>query len=207
MIDWDSQPGTSLVTSRLRIDERVLHFLTRHPVSRRAAWQAARARCRGPACLIASIAAREIAAAWALAAGQPPVIQLHGADPGTRQAIAAAASSSHGLSLYILAAEHVPGSAAELDAFLRLWEREVRLGAVALCIEADVVDRSDAKAVAQVSRLLESVSGAVMLAASDRWRPLRRPTLSIEARKPTAEEQTSVWQVCWGNHRPSSTAR
>jgi hypothetical protein len=194
LIECDSQTGASLVTSRLRIDERILHFLT--------GIQYLDERLAGllepvvGAQLVAShqSAAREIAAAWTQGSANLSIIQLHGADAGTRRAIAAAACSAHGLSLYTLAAEHLPSSASELDAFLRLWEREVRLSAVALCVEADVVDRNDAKAVAQVSRLLESVNGAVVLATSDRWRPLRRSTLPIEARKPTAEEQRGVWQ-------------
>jgi hypothetical protein len=193
LIECDVQSHSSLVTSRLRINERVLHFLTgiQYIDERLAGLVEPVAGDQ----LVSShqSAAREMAAAWAAAQGRPLVIQLHGADAATRQAIAEAACSAHGLSLYTLAAEHVPGNAVDFDAFLRLWEREVRLSPVALCVEADVVDRGDAKSVAQVSRLLESISGAVVLAASDRWRPLRRPTLSIEARKPTADEQRGVW--------------
>jgi hypothetical protein len=198
LIECEGQPGASLVASRLRIDERVLHLMTgiQYLDERLASLLEPVAGDQ----LVAShqSAAREVAAAWANAPGRAPVVQLHGADPGTRLSIAAAASAAHGLTLYALAGEHLPTSAAELDAFLRLWEREVRLGAVALCVEADAVDRGDHKTVAQVSRLLEAVSGAVLLSASDRWRPLRRPTLSIEARKPTAEEQRGVWQSLLG---------
>ena len=194
LIECENQPGASLLTSRLRIDERVLHFLT--------GIQYLDERLAG---LLEPVAgdqlvsshqsvAGEIAAIWMQVHGQPPLIQLCGADPATRRAIAAAACSAHSLRLYALAAEHVPASAAELDAFIRLWEREVTLSAAALCVETDALDRNDAKTVAQVSQLLESVRGAVVLAAADRWRPLRRPSVSVEARKPTAEEQRSVWQ-------------
>jgi hypothetical protein len=194
LIECENQPGASLLTSRLRIDERVLHFLT--------GIQYLDERLAG---LLEPVAgdqlvsshqsvAGEIAAIWTQVHGQPPLIQLCGADPATRRAIAAAACSAHSLRLYALAAEHVPASAAELDAFIRLWEREVTLSAAALCVETDALDRNDAKTVAQVSQLLESVRGAVVLAAADRWRPLRRPSVSVEARKPTAEEQRSVWR-------------
>jgi hypothetical protein len=194
LIECENQPGASLLSSRLRIDERVLHFLT--------GIQYLDERLAG---LLEPIegdqlvsshqsVAREIATIWAQDYGQPPLIQLCGPDPVTRRAIAAAACSAHSLRLCALAAEHVPASAAELDAFIRLWEREVTLNAAALCVEADAVDRSDSKTVAQVSQLLESVPGAVVLAATDRWRPLRRPTVSVDVRKPTAEEQRSVWQ-------------
>jgi hypothetical protein len=138
--------------------------------------------------------AREIAAIWAQDHGQPPLIQLCGADSATRRAIAAAACSSHSLRLYALAAEHVPPSAAELEAFIRLWEREMTLSGGALCVETDAVDRNDSKTVAQVSQLLEAVRGVVVLAATDRWRPLRRSSVPVEVHKPTAEEQRDVWR-------------
>jgi hypothetical protein len=194
LIECENQPGASLLTSRLRIDERVLHFLT--GIQYLDERLAGLLQPVGDDQLVPShqSVAREIAAIWMRADGQPPLIQLCGADPATRRTIAAIACSAHSLRLYALAAEHVPASAAELDAFIRLWEREVTLSAAALCVETDALDRNDAKTVAQVSQLLESVRGAVVLAAPDRWRPLRRPTVSVEARKPTAEEQRSVWQ-------------
>jgi hypothetical protein len=194
LIECDNQPGASLLTGRLRIDERVLHFLT--------GVQYLDERLVG---LLEPVAgdqlvsshqsvAREIAVMWAQARGQPPLIQLCGADPAAHRAIAAAACSVHSLRLYAFAAEHVPASAAELDAFIRLWEREMTLSAAALYVETDALDRNDVKTVAQVSRLLESVRGAVVIAAADRWRPLRRSTVSVEVRKPTAEEQRSIWR-------------
>jgi hypothetical protein len=194
LIECENQPSASLLTSRLRIDERVLHFLT--------GIQYLDERLAGLLDPVAGdqlvpshqLMARDIAAVWARPDGQLPLIQLCGADAATRRAIAAAACSALPLRLYALAAEHIPASAAELDAFTRLWEREVALSAVALCVETESLDRNDPKAVAQVSRLLESVRGAVVLAAPDRWHPLRRPAVWLEAGKPTAEEQRCVWR-------------
>src|SRR6516165_3003566 len=165
LIECENQPGASLLTSRLRIDERVLHFLTgiQYLDERLAGLLEPVAGDQ----LVSShqAVAREIAAIWTQVHGQPPLVQLCGADPATRRAIAAAACSAHSLRLYALAAEHIPASAAELDAFIRLWEREVTLSAAALCVETETLDRSDAKTFAQVSRLLESVRGAAILAA------------------------------------------
>jgi hypothetical protein len=194
LIECENQPGASLLTSRLRIDERVLHFLTgiQYLDERLAGLLEPVAGDR----LVSShqSVAREIAAIWTQPYGEPPLIQLCGVDPATRRAIASAACAAHSLRLYSLAAEHVPGSAAELDTFIRLWEREVMLSGAALCVETDALDRSDSKTVAHVSQLLEAVRGIVVLAAADRWRPLRRPAVSVEVYKPTAEEQRGVWQ-------------
>src|SRR5271165_3182235 len=194
LIECETAPGTSLLTSRLRLDERVLHFLT--GIQYLDERIAGLLEPVGTDQLVSTqqSAAREIAAIWAEAAAQTPLIQLCGADPATRRAIAAVAGSAHSLRLYALAAEHIPASAAELDAFLRLWEREVALSAAALCVETDAIDRGDGKTMAQVTRLLEAVRGAAILSAPERWRPLRRPTISIDAKKPTIEEQRGVWQ-------------
>src|SRR5271165_4756144 len=186
LIECETAPGTSLLTSRLRLDERVLHFLT--GIQYLDERIAGLLEPVGTDQLVSTqqSAAREIAAIWAEAAAQTPLIQLCGADPATRRAIAAAAGSAHSLRLYALA--------AELDAFLRLWEREATLSAAALCVETDAIDRGDGKTMAQVTRLLEAVRGAAILSAPERWRPLRRPTISIDAKKPTIEEQRGVWQ-------------
>jgi hypothetical protein len=194
LVEYDQQPAASLLTSKLRIDERVLHFLT--GIQYLDERLSGLLEPIGSDQLVSShqLVAREIAAIWAQDYGQPPLIQLCGADPATRRAIVAAACSAHSLHLYGLAAEHVPASATELDAFVRLWEREMTLSAAALCVETDAVDRNDTKTVAPVSQLLELVRGVVVIAATDRWRPLRRPSVSVEVSKPTAEEQRNVWR-------------
>jgi len=195
LVEYDHQLDASLLTARLRIDERVLHFLT--GIQYLDERLANMLEPIGGDELVSShqLVARDIAAIWAQEDyGQLPLIELCGADAVTRRAIVAAACSAHSLRLYALAAEHVPASAAELEAFIRLWEREMTLSAAALCVETDAVDRNDAKTVAQVSRLLELVRGVLVVAATDRWSPLRRSSVSVAVSKPTAEEQRTVWQ-------------
>src|SRR6202035_4343626 len=96
---------------------------------------------------------------WKEAGSALPIIQLCGVDAVTRRTVAAVGCSELSLRLYALAAEHVPASAAELEAFARLWEREATLSTAALYVEAESLDRNDARAVAQVSWLLETVGG------------------------------------------------
>ena len=192
LVDCESQAGASLLTSRLRIDERVLHFLTGiQYVDERLAGLLEPVSADQLVTSHQSVA-RDIAAVWT--DGHFPLIELSGSDATTRRAIAAAACSALQLNLYALAAEQIPAGAAEFDTFLRLWQREVALGAVALCVETEFLDRSDAKAAAVVSRLMEMVRGAVVLATADRWRPLRRPVVCFQAAKPTVEEQRRIWQ-------------
>src|SRR5262245_569096 len=116
----------SLVNSRIRIDERVLHFLTGlthlddrlsglvEPVS-------------APADLPPShrAVARAIAGIWASSSDNViPVVQLSGDDAQSKRDIAAAACAQVGLDLHATSAHLLPSHPAELDAFLRLWQRE-----------------------------------------------------------------------------------
>jgi hypothetical protein len=194
LIECENQPGASLLTRRLRIDERVLHFLTGIQYLDERLAGLLEPVTGEPLVSSHQSVAREIAAIWTQTPVEPPLVQLCGADRATRRAIAGGACAAHSLRLYALAAEHVPATATELDAFIRLWEREVTLSAAALCVEADAVDRNDVKSAAQVSHFLEAVRGVVVLAAPGRWYPLCRPTVSVEARKPTAGEQRAIWQ-------------
>jgi hypothetical protein len=206
LIDIPNQPGP-LVTSPLRIDERVLHFLTglQYPDEQ----------------LLGMIEpvlteelvpshrdlAQRIAAAWSgqsrSADGRLVLVQLTGADEGAKRAIAAAGVEEAGLRLYAVSADHVPTSPAGLEGFVRLWEREASLTSGALYLEADALDRGDSRAAAQVSRLLERLHSPLLLGSRDPWRPLRRTVLTIEVRKPTSQEQRLMWQGLLGGQAES----
>ena len=100
LIELLNQPGTPLVISPLRIDERVLHFLT--------GIQYLDERLIG---LVESVSAddlvpshlalaRQIAATWARTDSLLPVIQLCGSEEATKRSIAAAGCAELGLRLY-----------------------------------------------------------------------------------------------------------
>jgi hypothetical protein len=110
-----------LTSARVRIDERVLHYLAgvSHLDDRLAGLlEAASASGELPASH--GELAQQAAHAWAAARGEAlPVIQLCGADRAGKRAIAAAACAQVGLGLYILRGESLPLHGAELDAFMR----------------------------------------------------------------------------------------
>src|SRR5262249_10006830 len=198
LIELVNQPGTSLTTSPLRIDERVLHYLT--------GIQYLDERLVGLIELVSTddlvpshlALARQIAAAWARADGRLPVIQLCGTDEATKRSIAATGCAEVGLNLYAVTAENVPAHAGELEGFVRLWEREAALTSSALYVDAEAIDRADTRAVAQTSRLLERTNGPLLVSTRDRWQPLRRRMRTLEVRKPTTEEQCGLWQALLG---------
>jgi len=90
--------------------------------------------------------------------------------------------------------ENIPAHAGEFESFVRLWEREAALTSSALYVGAEAIDRADARAIVQVSRLLDHTIGPLLVSTRDRWRPLRRAMRTFEVRKPSAEEQCEIWQ-------------
>jgi hypothetical protein len=199
LIEFVNQHGGPLMTSPLRIDERVLHFLTgiQHLDERLIGLLEAVRPAEG---LVPShlALARKIATMWSHSEHALPLVQLCGADEASRRSIAASGCAEVGIRLYALTADSVPASAGELEGFVRLWEREAALTSSALYIEAENTDKADARTVAQISRLLERTNGPMLLSTHDRWRPVRRMTRTLEVRKPTVEEQRGVWQGLLG---------
>ncbi len=149
--------------------------------------------------------AERLAAAWSRAAGASalPVLQLCGPDAAGKRAVAAAACAALGLGLQALPGPTVPVAPAELDALIRLWEREAALGGSALLLDGDDLDAADTARALAVTRLLERTRGALLLACRERWRTLQRPVLTFDVRKPSAGEQRALWQSALGPTAPS----
>ncbi|MFI0487124.1 ATP-binding protein [Actinomadura sp. 9N215] len=132
-----------LTLARLRIDERVLHFLAGSPyLDARLHGMLRRAPLPGPLPPSYERAADRVAAALTGdAAGASLQVELVGGDPRTRLDIAAAAAHRRGLALYAMAAADVPADPAERDRLARLWQREAILLPAALLIAVGELDR------------------------------------------------------------------
>jgi hypothetical protein len=195
-------PGTPLVSAVLRIDERILHHLAGVGyLDERLAGAVEPVPAQEAAVPSHAALAARVAEAWTDAAA-PPLVQLVGPDEEGRRAVAAAAAAAAGLRLFAVQADALPAGAAELEAFARLWEREAALTGAALLVDAGRLDPADAPRAAAVERLAERVGGAVALAARDRARPVRRPTLTLEVPRPAAAEQRALWREALGGAAP-----
>jgi hypothetical protein len=190
-----------LTSARVRIDERVLHYLAgvSHLDDRLAGLlEAASASGELPASH--GELAQQAAHAWAAARGEAlPVIQLCGADRAGKRAIAAAACAQVGLGLYILRGENLPIHGAELDAFMRLWQREAILAGCALLIELPEGSSAEPQRESAVGRLLEDLRGALILSSESRRLTLQRRVTALEVDKPTKTEQRALWQQQLGS--------
>jgi hypothetical protein len=197
------QSGSDLTQSRLRIDERVLHFLTgvTHLDERLAGIVEP---LSVPIHLVKSqrAIAEEIAGALRNQTGAGlPVIQLCGNDATAKRDVAAAACAAVGLNLHATTAEVLPNDALELETLIHLWQREAALAASALFVECDDVENHFAPV-----RFIERVGGVLFIASRERLRLRHQAALSFDVTRPTSEEQKTLWQSAGVNGQVEALA-
>ncbi|MBI2925764.1 MAG: ATP-binding protein [Verrucomicrobia bacterium] len=189
-----------LVSCPLRIDERVLYFLT--------GINALDDRLQGlvepltapdqlPPSQLA--VARRIAETWSRehTEGMLPIIQICGADGSGRRAVAATACRELGLSLHELRHTDIPVAPAEREALVRLWEREAILSRSALLVHAEEAEATDcARALLP---FLENAQAILLVSRREPLRPRSRSIIRIDVRKPSPDEQKALWQEALGD--------
>ncbi|MFF5584369.1 ATP-binding protein [Streptomyces hygroscopicus] len=146
LVELDDE--TRLTTSRLRVDESILHFLAGSPYLD-ARLHGLLRRAPVPPTLPPSYdrAADRVAEGWSGSRPEAPLrVELVGGDLTTRTDIAAVAARRTGLALYVMAADDVPTDAAERDRLARLWQREAVLLPAALLLEVGELDREQTAA-------------------------------------------------------------
>jgi hypothetical protein len=195
-------PGSPLVGARLRIDERVLHYLL--------GIQALDARLAGVVTPVAGedaltpthrdLAAR-IARTWRSVgdAARLPVMQLVGGSRADKRSVATTAATALGLRLYALAASELPTPASDLAALVRLWEREAALLHAALLLDLDDADGERAAAL----RFVERARCAMFLSTRGAGDELARPAVAIAVEKPSPDEQRALWRRLLGDAGPA----
>jgi hypothetical protein len=189
----EAAEDTGLANARLRIDERVLHFLA--GVNYLDVRLQPLLQTRGTATSMAGTHRETLSAiVEALQArnAPTPIIQLLGDDRDGQADIAAGVSAELGLQLHILHAEDIPAGVQEREAFAVLWQRESALLASALLIEC----REQANA-ATTARLAEQLGGLVFVTSRDLLE-MQRGTLRFTINKPGATDQRRLWQQALG---------
>jgi len=196
LIEVLNQPGYLLVNCPLKIDERILHFLSGiEYLDERLAGVMQPQQTSDAVAPSHAVVARSMADVWRHGGTNAAILHLCSADEGTKRSITGVACKQAGFQMYVLPADHIPGSPSELEALMRLWERESRLCSGALHVDAESAEGNEPKAAMQVSKFLEGVSGPVVLSTRDRWRALRRAVRSFDVGKPTSQEQQIIWET------------
>jgi hypothetical protein len=188
--------GDTLTNSPLRIDERVLHYLT--------GMSCPETRLQG---FVESLPppddlpdsqrrlAQWVADFWPRSreASGWPIIHFCGDEDTGQRAIATSVCAALGLQAYVINGEDIPAAVVEREALARLWDREAALTRSALLIEYD--DKVNSHALLS---FMENIQGMLMVASRDPLRLRRRQVIHLEVNKPTKIEQQYLWQEALG---------
>ena len=193
--------GNVLTLSPLRINERILHYLTgsQQPDERLAGIMEPLVN-DGDLIPSQRLLAEGIARIWSQedVSSKLSVILLYGDEPSSKRAIAIAACTELGMRLNVISSGFIPNSSSELDSVIRLLERESVLGASALLLDLEDLDRSDASKMRAVTRLAERIRGALIVISRERHQPIMRRMISIEVPRLDSNEQRAVWKTVLG---------
>ncbi len=191
----EAGPGDTITQSPLHIDERVLHYL--------AGVQYLDERLAGIVEPLPQVVtdveshreiAQRLARTWQQSAGTSslPVVQLCGEDVSGNRAIATMACGLLGMNVSVISASAIPTASGEIDAFIRLWEREAALGWNALLLDCDETD--DAAREKAINRLIEGIKSALVVTCRDRRSTGRRQMIIFDIPDLAPDEQRAIWK-------------
>ncbi len=194
------QPGAlPLTASPLRLDERILNLLKglSHLDDRLALYL--EPMDADPEALPTS---HQVSADRILhllrPSAQLPVVQLPGPHGPSKLQVATQVASALGLQLYRLPAELIPAQPGDLETFLRLWQRELRLLPVGMYVDASGTSTP------ALQTFLNRCGGLCFL---DTRESLHLPGSAVaDIAKPTHAEQQAAWAQALGDHAGESPA-
>lgn len=192
--------NNTIVSSPLRIDERVLHYIAGiNNIDERL--DGSLEQIYNEPDLLPSHCELAVLLADTLSSTTDtdrfPLIQLCGDDPSSARDIALKACNMAGLNLCSLLINAVPLAMDELEMFIRLWQREVILGQYALLIDYDEVAGEVAREKA-IARLIQRIRGPIIIIGRERLRTLYRSNITLDIKRSKAEERLAVWHEALG---------
>ena len=205
-----SQPGgMPLTSSALRADERIVNYLKGlNALDDRVAAFLQPLGATTEVSLADSqlIVAKTLIERLRDAASQSflPVVQLTGVDSGCRLALAQVVTRALNRSLYQMGIETLPSHIAEVETLARLWQRESLLLPTALYIEMENGNGVSTEASAALDRFLSRDMGLVFLGLRELPLRVNSSSLTVEVKKPTAQEQFAAWARLLSAAEPES---
>ena len=194
----DMGAGQGLTAAPLRIDERILHYLT--GVNLLDPRLQPTLQPLAPPLDVSQahkLVVDRIVHLVQTCSDGFPLLHLCGDDTQGQEDTAAAAAQLIGRHLLVLRAEDIPVPGPDLDQLALLWERETLLLPGALLIQCGSEGLAPS-----VRRLTEILPGVVFLASREPLR-LNRSFLRLEVNKPAPIEQKRLWQQALGSNAAS----
>ncbi|MBD2261424.1 ATP-binding protein [Pseudanabaena sp. FACHB-2040] len=121
---------------------------------------------------------------------RPPLLQLIGSDPLSKQVVAQHVAQQLGLSLYSLPVNLLPSPIHELEDLVRLWQRESLLLPFTLYLDAHEVDQIPTA----LEQFLARSRTLLFLSSRDVSPQLSRPVIVLDVDRPMAAEQAALWR-------------
>ena len=201
LIEINRPAATPLTASALRADERIVNFIKglNLPDDRLTTSLQLCAQSTTDDLLAESQqkVVKEILERLSQSATQStlPIVQLVGADQGTRMAVSEAVSAALNRRLYRLMIEWLPSQSSEIEILTRLWQRESLLLPVALYVDAeDAATAPSGETSRALRQFLSSGIGIGFVGVNDTAIGLGTASFTVDVRKPTSSEQFIVWE-------------
>lgn len=193
--------GNALITSPLRIDERILHYLTGiqyldqrlHPLMQPV---------RMSPVLVPSHAQliETIEQTWGQAIPNSilPGIQLVGGDGNSLRAVAAETCQRLGLELQELSAKALPTDWQQLKTLQTVCEREYHLSRMALLLNCEELDGEGVERQNAIATFIDTIHLPLIITSQDRRRQRQRTLVTLEVNAPSPQEQRQLWYTSLG---------
>ena len=121
-----------------------------------------------------------------------PIVQLYGNEQASKFVIAANACAELGYQLYVMRSSDIPATLVERHALARLWEREAMLSHCVLLLDNE--QAGNANHADKVIAFAESIRGMVLVTDLDPLLSSKRPIIRLEVKKPSSAEQQLLWE-------------
>lgn len=187
--------GETLTGSRLRIDERLLHYLAGvSSLDTRLAEIVKPVAFHGTLAPSHEEIAKQIISSLLRQGGFPDLSlhQLHGGDEAGKRMIAANVCENLGIRLYIIRASEIPEDPIERNRLQRLWNRESILENNAIMVEWNEDANPNSL---PAHSFLENLKGMTLISRTEPLHIRERSMIYFEVGKPTTIEQKDLWET------------
>lgn len=131
-----------------------------------------------------------------------PIVQLLGNDVNSKHYILAHIAKQLGWKAYQLSAALIPENVIDVDNFARLWQRETLITPLILYI--DNHDSQEPAIVTRLERFFNRSTGLYFLGQHEPYSIHNRATLKLDVNRPTANEQRTAWKTLVGQIVPDA---